>query len=376
MADLGVESRIFTTDMAGPPSAKRRRVVATGDLPIVARALDVTFGSVRWPRRFAYAPSMRTALREATREADLVNIHSLFLYPQYVAWRAAVAAGTPYIVTVHGALDPYLRRRGRLRKRVIADLWQSKMLDGAAALQLATEHEAAMITDIAPDVERIVVPIGIHAAAFRQLPTAASFRERRLEGHDGAIVLALGRLSRVKGLDVLVRAFAGLASRHPDAILVLAGPDDEGIEPMLRSLAQRLGVEDKVFFTGMLLPEERLEVLAAATLWALPSHTENFAIAALEALAAGLPVIVSPAVDLSRALEQHRAAVVTEASPEAFERSMDELLSHPGRRLELGAAGREFALRYDWSRVAAETLETYEELLSRNSPNSRSGQTQ
>ena len=368
MLHLGVQSRVFATDLPGPPQARRQPSVSESEFPPAARALDVTIAPVRWPRRFAFAPSLRRSLEAAAQHADLVNIHSLFLYPQFAAWRAAVRAGTPYVVTVHGALDPYLRRRGRVRKLVTDLVWQRRMLNGAAALQFATIEEAQLVGDIAPSVPRIVVPLGVDAMAFRDLPSSSDFRNRRLGGHDGPVVLALGRLAQKKGLDILICAFAGMSARHPDAVLVLAGPDDEGIGSSLQDLAESLGVAHRVFFPGMLFREERLEALSAATVWALPSHTENFAIAALEALAAGVPVILSPAVNLAPRLEAEQAAIVADATPEAFGRAIDDLLSRPDLRAELSQAGREFAWRYDWSEVAVETAQTYAGLLSMSPP--------
>lgn len=363
MTDYGVASRVVTTDLPGPPAHRRQYPVTTSELPRAVAAVDVELAHVKWPYRFAYAPDLRRLLRKASREVDLVNIHSLFLYPQYAAWRAATKAGRPYVVTPHGALDPYLRRRGRVRKAATDYLWQRRMLEGAAALQVATDDEASLIQDIAPGVLRLVLPLGIHVEAFRRPADPRAFRKAHLGDSEAPVVLALGRLARKKGLDILVRALARLDAR-PDAVLVLAGPDDEGLEPKLRALARELGIADRVFFPGMLFEDQRLEALAAATVWALPSHTENFAIAALEALAAGVPVIVSPAVNLAPLLREGSAAVVAAATPEAFATSIGELLASPERRSSLSAAGRSFADDYDWRIVAAQTARAYESLLA------------
>jgi len=360
---LGVESRIFSTDLPGPPAARQLSSVSSEELPAAASSVCTTLAPVRWPRRFAYAPTLRHALAETAPWAHLIVIHSLFLYPQYVAWRAASRCHTPYIVAAHGALDPYLRRRGRLRKAVTDALWQERMLAGAIALQFATEDEAALASDIVPAVRRIIVPLGIDTSTFATLPSSARFRATYLGGHEGPVVLALGRLARKKGLDILVRAFSHVSELHPEAILVLAGPDDEGLEPTLRALARDLGVARRVIFTGMLFHEQRLEALAAATVWALPSHTENFGIAAMEALAAGVPTVVSPAVNLAPRLREHEAAIISDATPEAFAAAIDELLSKPARRERLSSAGRAFAQRYDWALVAAETKRIYDDIL-------------
>lgn len=363
MESARVESRVITTDLRGPPTVRRRPGVTVDEFPPAATVLNVALARVRTPRRFAYAPGMVGLLQSAVRSADLVIIHSLFLYPQFAAWRTASRAGVPYVVAPHGALDPYLRRRGRLRKALTDVLWQRRMLADAAAFQFATAEEAELVADVAPHVPRIIVPLGVHAAAFRELPSPQAFRDAQLDGHDGPVVLTLGRLARKKGLDILIRAFARVSATHPDTLLVLAGPDDEGLEPGLRALADDLGIGERVVFTGMLFHEQRLQALASATVWALPSHTENFAIAAMEALAAGVPVIVSPAVNLAPRLLARGAALVADPTPEAFGRSLAELLSSSEQRDQLAAAGRSFAEEYEWGLVAAETTRIYEELL-------------
>jgi glycosyltransferase involved in cell wall biosynthesis len=174
------------------------------------------------------------------------------------------------------------------------------------------------------------------------------------------VVLTLGRLAVKKGLDILIRAFAIAAREIPRASLVIAGPDDEGIQPSLEQLAAHEGIGDRLVFPGMLVGDDKLSALAAADVWALPSHTENFGIAVMEALAAGCPTVVSPAVNLADEIGRSKAGLVRDAEPEPFAEAIASLLHDPARRSELAARAREFARRYDWDALAPGILEMYE----------------
>ncbi len=94
-------------------------------------------------------------------------------------------------------------------------------------------------------------------------------------------------------------------------------------------------------------------------MWALSSHTENFGVAVLEALAAGLPVVISPAVNIAAAIEQAGAGVVAPLEPASFAEALRALLCDPGRRAELSVAARTFARRYDWENVAPSLARLY-----------------
>lgn len=363
---LGWDSAIVATDLAEPASWSGRRL-AKADLPGLARAADVRLCAARWPYRLAYAPALGRALEELAPAADVVHIHMLFQYPQYAAFRAARRAGVPYVVTPHGALDPHLRRRSRLLKTVTGLLWQRRMLDGAAALHFTAHEEARLASDLALRAPAVVAPNGIRWAAYQSLPSGRRFRARHLGGHEGPLVANIGRLSHKKGLDILVRAFGRVARERRDAVLALVGPDDEGLTPPLRALAREAGVSDRVAFVGMLTGEEKLAALAAADVWALPSHTENFGLAVVEAMAAGKAVVISPAVNLARDIEAARAGVVCPQEPDALAEATLALLADRERREALGGAARAFARRFDWANVAPSWAAMYERALGLSS---------
>ena len=369
--DHGVEATVFTTDLGGPAPAPGDRPVLPSELPSGAEELDVRLFPARAPRRLAFSPPLFRALGEELGSYDLVHIHSLFLFPQFAAYTQSRRRRVPYVVSPCGALDPYLRRRNRSLKAVTDAAWQRRMLERASLLHYKTEEEARLTADLRLSAPAVVAPNGIRWADFQDLPAPEEFRERYLGGTDGPVVLNLGRISHKKALDVLVEALPLVHRDAPEARLVIAGPDDEGLAEVLRRLARARGVADKVVFTGMLHRRDRLSALAAADVWALPSHTENFGLAVVEALAAGVPAVVSPAVNVAPDLAAAGAALVAPPEPTAFAEAIGGLLTEGERRAALRERARSFARRYDWAAVVPLWRRMYEQALARDA--SRNG---
>src|SRR5262245_47411314 len=356
----GGEARVFATDLALAPWGwlQRQRPVRPNELhPSLAHA-DFELFPTRFPRRLARSPSMARALRTEVPNCDVVHIHNLWQLPQYEAFRAARDAGVPYIVSPHGSLDPYLRRRGRFRKSVASALWHQEMLEGAALIHVTTGSEMRLISDIAPSVPRAIVPCAINTVDFDALPPPHEFRERHLAGYSGPLVVFLGRVTEKKGVDVLIKSFAQVLERQP-ARLAVIGPDDGGQRPSLERLAENLGIGSQVDFVGGLYGRDRLAALSAADVWALSSHAENFGIAVVEAMAAGCPVALSREVNLAEEVADANAGLVADAEPRAFAAGLLKLLGDPELRRKLSRAGREFAARYDWSEVTPRLMDMY-----------------
>jgi glycosyltransferase involved in cell wall biosynthesis len=362
--DHGVKSSVVSTDLAGAPSRHRHLVSSETELPSGVQQLDVSLCRSSWPYRLAYSRELKPVLDRELARADLLRIHSLFLFPQYAAYRKALRADVPYIVSFHGAMDPYLRKRGRLRKWVTNVMWQADMLKQAVAIHVTSKDEQALTAEIAPDVPRVLAPNGISWDQFQDLPDGGAFREARLNGHDGPIVLSLGRIARKKAPERLVRALPAVLGPHPRTLLVFAGPDDEGLCDGLRKLARSLGVESSVRFVGMLHRDERLEALSAADVWALPSHTENFAVAAAEAMAAGLPVVLTPHVNIAPDAARAGAAIVTRADASDLGDQLVRLLDDASLRRQFGNRAREHAKQYDWGRIGVEFVRIYRDVLA------------
>lgn len=362
LARAGVASTILTTDLSGPRALTR---IEPGDVVAAAAGLDVRVFAARAPRRFASSPSLARAL--ARIDVDLVHVHMLHLFPTLAGGLIARRRGLPYVISPHGALDPYIRARSRLRKAVVDVVAQRRVLERAAALHVTTAEEAELLADVAPEVPRFVAPPGIDAAAFAgdKRAAAAGFRRTLLGGSADPVIVNVGRLAEKKGLDVLIDAFARLPDA-PRPWLVLVGPDEAGQRELLQRRAAALGVADRLVLPGPLYGDDKLGALAAASVWALPSRSENFGIAVIEALAAGCPTIVSPHVNLAPALAADAAARVVPLQADALAAELAALLADAPARRQLSARGVSFARRYDWAAVVAPLADGYRAALARS----------
>lgn len=365
-----VDTVVYATDAAQPASTRPFRRLTPEDLPAGASDLPLHVFPTRHPYALAFSPRLWTALRQAVRQADLVTINSLNLFPQFAAFQAASRAGVPYIVTPHGALDPWLRTNSPRAKKLANGAWQHRMLTQAAAIHFTTEGEAQLAADLTGVTPHVIVPNGVDLTRFNDASPGWKFRRRHLEAHKGPIVLFLGRIAKKKGIDLLIRGFARATCRH-DVVLVVAGPDDEGLVAELSALAGRLGIRDRVHFVGPQYREQQAEALAAANVWALTSHTENFGIATIEAMAAGCPVVVSTEVNLAPQIRAADAGVVVSLSVEEIAGALRGLLDDPVRRAALGSRGKVFARRFDWGVVAPQLVEAYYEVLESAVPKRR-----
>src|SRR3954447_1044842 len=258
----GATVRILSTDLALAPWGwlQRQRPVRHEELHPSLKSTDLEVFESRFPKRLAYSTGLAKALRAEAADADVVHIHNLWQYPQYAAFKAARDVDVPYVVSPHGGLDPYLRRRGRARKALTMSVWQRAMLDRAAMIHVTTRAEQRHVADIAQEVPRGLVPCGVHTEDFADLPPRAEFRERELDGYDGKLVVFLGRVTEKKGVDVLIRSLVHVRE-HGEARLAVVGPDDSGLRPGLQQLVSELGLEGCVYFVDGAYGRDRLAAL-------------------------------------------------------------------------------------------------------------------
>jgi glycosyltransferase involved in cell wall biosynthesis len=317
--------------------------------------------SVRGPDRLSYSPDFAGAARTWVNWSDVVHVHSIFTYPVHAALREAERAGKPVVLRPCGLLHPYSLQRSRWVKRVYLTVWGRMVRRSCSAWHYTSDQEAAdsWPGDTSP---RFILPNGIEPTDFDMDEQEA----RALVGQacpglgDKPYVLFLGRLHAKKRLDLLLEAF--LAGAPPDHRLIVAGPDEARIwEALSGRFLNGAGKRERVLRLGMIHGRLKVALLTAARLFALPSEHENFGIAALEALAAGTPVLLSPYVDLATAAEKVGVGFVAPLEPAALGKGLADILSGSKRPAGHREKARTWVrARYGWSRIAGELTLRYQ----------------
>ncbi len=354
VARLGHEVSIYTTNMDG-----RGTLDVPTDQPVLQHGVAVSYFPAHFPRFWGTSWPLARALRTALAAAEVVHIHSLYMFHDWVAGHYCHALHKPYLVRPHGTLDPFIYCRHRLRKSIMEFAFQNRVLRRAAAIHYTTEEEMRLAAPFACGAPGAVVPLGLDLADYQDLPPPGSFRARYPEVGDKKIVLFFGRINFKKGMDVLARAYGSVARARDDVHLVIAGPD-HGFKAKVESWLREEGVLDRTTFTGMLLDDDKLAVLRDADIFVLPSYSENFGIAVVEAMACALPAVISGKVNIWREVEEAGAGVVAPAKAEVFSACILELLDDPARRVAMGAEGRRLVERaFNWDRIAERLVGLY-----------------
>jgi glycosyltransferase involved in cell wall biosynthesis len=302
-------------------------------------------------------------MKDAIVKADLIHLHGLWLYPHFVASRAAWVTCKPYVVSPHGMMSRWALSQAAFKKRIYADLIEWRTLRRAATIHAVSESEAKDIRQLGFSSPIVTIPNGISPTEFSNLPDGSVFRHKYPMLAGKTVLLFLGRIHPKKGLDLLVRSFCRVTKERPNTVLVVAGPDERGYQKHLESRLHAEGFLNRCIFTGMLQPTERLSALAGSDIFVLPSYSEGFPIAPIEALAAGLPVVLTEACNIPD-IEEAGAGIVITPEIGSLTEAMLLLINNTALRRRMGVKGRELALaKYTWDRVAARMTEVYKNIL-------------
>ncbi len=313
-----------------------------------------------------YTPEMPAALREIAPRVDLMHTHIPFVYPTLATARAAFRAGLPFFYHQRGVFDPERLKFRALKKQVYLTLFEKPILRRATTLIGLTEAERDSYAALGMTTSCRVIPNGIHLPGPADAAANTVLLQPLGLAADHVVVLFMGRLHPVKGADRLLEAFLPISARFPNARLVLAGPDEFGIETAFKSRAVDAGLVGRVIFPGMVSGALKSALLHRANLFCLPSDAEGFSMAILEALAHETAVLISPRCHFA-AVQTAGAGLIVEPNAAALEQAMATLLGDAPRLRAMGQAGRDLVgAGYTWGTVAAQMVDAYEEGIARH----------
>jgi glycosyltransferase involved in cell wall biosynthesis len=309
-----------------------------------------------------------TDLEEAVRSAQVVHLHGLWQSHTRRGARAARAARIPYLMAAHGMVEPWALRQKRWKKRVYMTLVEAKNLRRASCLHALSRPEIRHLREIAPWTPVCFIPNGVDLAPFDDLPPRTALETECPELAGKFVLLFFGRVHVKKGLDLLAEALGRVAPVYPTLHLLVAGNDDGAWSPFCDRMAE-LGLARRTTYLGHVTLERARRVWSAADAFILPSYSEGFSMAILEALASRLPALITTACHFPE-LAAAQGAVVVAPDSNAVTQGLHELLERSNdERARLGQNGRRLVEdHYTWDRQADRLAAVYDWLAGGGAP--------
>ncbi len=322
-----------------------------------------------------FAPNMVGYLRTNRNQFDVIHMHGLWHFGVLLPF--LVGSSAIRVITVHGVLDRWALRSRSWKKELMSALFQKRFLRQADLVHVLTDEEAADVRQhVGQDLPRlVVVPNGVRTVDFANLPVRGTFRQQLGLPLTVPIVLFMSRLNRKKGLELLLPAFAAYLRQQPNTLLLLAGGDD-GYEAEARAFIDQHQLSDHIKLVGMLTGETKRAALADADVFVLTSFSEGFSMAVLEAMAAGLPALVSDRVGFADTIRQYQAAHIADLTETSILDGLTALLSNTDYRAGLSQRAKTLVQsQYDIETVAGQLLACYVTALAHRNPASISAAT-
>jgi glycosyltransferase involved in cell wall biosynthesis len=301
LANLGVTTTVASLDDPYAPWLNHQQFQAIGLGPVSGQ--------------YGYHRGLPSRIRALARDHDAVIVHGTWQYHALATWRALRGTGIPYFVYTHGMLDPWFKRTYPLKHLKKWAYWpwaDYQVLRDAKAVLFTTEQERQLARRSfwLYRANEVVVGYGTSAPPADTELQRLVFLQRFPHLRGKRILLFLSRIHPKKGVDLLIDAFAAVASSDPLLQLVIAGPDQVGWHAALQQRASTLGIAERITWPGMLSGDLKWGAFRCAELFCLPSHQENFGIVVAEAMACGLPVAIADPVNIAAEVAAAGAGLV------------------------------------------------------------------
>jgi glycosyltransferase involved in cell wall biosynthesis len=310
-------------------------------------------------KEFIFSAALTRWLWQHLRDYDTIETHYLFSYASTCAGAIARLQGIPYIVRTMGQLTPWALSQSRLKKRIYTSMIERHNLNCADAIHCTSAGEVEDVRNFGIKTPSIFLPLGVNQ------PIDWSEAKQKLRDIYGIstttpVVLFLSRLHPKKRPDLLIQALSQLAAQNYDFHLILAGSGEPQYLSYLTNLVSSLGLASHTCIPGFVMGQDKDLLLQGSDVFVLPSFSENFGVAVAEAMAVGLPVIITPDVQISPEIAAEQAGLVVEGEVEPLAGAIAQLLTSPDFRHQLGENGKRLvSRRYSWSAIAQNLTSVY-----------------
>ena len=357
LAAHGVEVTVLTTNSNGDTGQAPLNVPL--NRPIFQDGYQIRYFRCAPFRRYKFSIGLLRWLSKHAKEFDLVHIHALFSPVSTAAATIARRQHLPNILRPLGTLDPADIQKKRYLKQIYAALWERPNLSGATAIHFTSDQEAKISKRFGVMTRDLILPLGVN------LPASTTPRTLICDSAT-PLILFMSRIDRKKGLDLLIPALEQLLAEGRSFRFILAGsnPQDPEYERSIRRRIQSSPLGQQTTITGFISGDAKLRLLRSADLFVLPSYYENFGIAVAEAMAAGIPVLISDQVHIWRDIERSESGWVCSCQVEDLTHHLRIALQDTETRQQRGSNAQAYAqTHYSWDTIAQQMIQAYEQAL-------------
>ncbi len=317
-----------------------------------------------WFARFwaEFSPELYQWIKAHGNEYDVIHIHGIWHFAGVAPYLAGIS--TAKCITIHGLLDKWTFKNGFWKKKIFGWLFQKRILKNTELIQINnTDEEADVFRFLGfkhPNLK--IIPNGMKISDFSAMPAKGIFRKKFSIPENQKIVLFLSRINLKKGLDLLLPAFQRITTQRSDCQLIIAGPDDGYLEETQKFITEN-NLEHSIKLVGMLTGEDKLSAFADAHIFTLPSYSEGFSIATLEALISGLPSLLSDRVGFGEAIRTNKAAHLVDLTVHSITEGLHKMLDDSAYCQELSKNGIALVKNnYDIALVAKQLFTEFEKI--------------
>jgi glycosyltransferase involved in cell wall biosynthesis len=306
-------------------------------------------------------------LRRHAGEFDLIHAHAVFTYSTLAARWAAKTRNVPLVITPHGMLAPYSLGRKAARKLFYWHLVERRNLAATSFVHATAPAEQEEIAQLLPGHRIECVSLGVDPAETACPRTPGVFRRRFGIPDNAPLLLYLARIHSKKGLvDLVLPALARLPTHVRLAVVGEADAGEPEQAALARSTAERLGVAERVTFAGAAYGDQKWAAYDDADLYVLPSRHENFGVTVIEAMARGVPCVITPGVQCAPLVSRAGAGRIVPGAVAELASELERLLAAPSaERQAMGRRGQEFVAReLSWEQTARRLAELYRSVVS------------
>ena len=316
MLDIGLTSYIIST-------YRFNNSLNFADLPTNTFAYQETFASPF----FIALPAAKVLHESLFSRPTIYHSHGLHTYLQFAFRASKIPSHSHLVIHPHGFFEPYIRARSRLKKKLVSLAFESNNFRNAYLWRALTQIEKEQIQSLHPHAKVTIVPNGITMPEASSSITKSS-NLSSIGGDNRRIILFMGRLHPKKGLDTLINSWSQLSDFHRSWKLIIAGPSwQASYDKQIFDQVQILGLNESIQFVGPVYGAEKDSLLRLSSLFVLPSLSEGFPVALLEAAAYGLPIIMTKACNIAEFIDSKHVGVC--------QHSVDDLTSCTRTRLQM-----------------------------------------